>query len=45
MREKEFQLNAYFSDGTMLNPLALDSIREVMRKEMMLVPLGRWATI
>jgi alpha-ketoglutarate-dependent taurine dioxygenase len=37
MAEEEFRLNAYFGDGTMLDSVMLNHIREVMRKKMVLV--------
>lgn len=38
MKEDDLRLNAYFGDGTPLDPAVLDHIREVMRKEMVLFP-------
>jgi alpha-ketoglutarate-dependent taurine dioxygenase len=37
MGEEKFRLNAYFGDGTPINPSVLDHIREVLRKNMVLV--------
>jgi alpha-ketoglutarate-dependent taurine dioxygenase len=37
MTEDEFRLNAYFGDGTSLDSGELKHIREVVRKEMLLV--------
>jgi Taurine catabolism dioxygenase TauD, TfdA family len=37
MGEEKFRLNAYFGDGTPINPSMLDHVREVMRKNMVLI--------
>lgn len=38
MREEEFRLNSYYGDGTPLELSSLNHAREVMRREMTLVP-------
>jgi alpha-ketoglutarate-dependent taurine dioxygenase len=37
MKEEEFRLNAYFGDGASIDPSMLEHIREVVRREMVLV--------
>jgi alpha-ketoglutarate-dependent taurine dioxygenase len=37
MREDQLRLNAYFGDGTPIDPSALDHVREVLRESMVLV--------